>query len=116
MITQFKLFEEINLGPATPDNRPQIGDYVICELSLTHFPEYRTFVSSHILKVVDYDPTYDRDYKFYCSQDDYDTENKDERINATRINNGRNYIEEVKYWSKNKKELEPLLMAMKYNL
>ena len=93
-------------------NKLEIGDYVLCEEKLDH--EYTTdiimenFSSTHIGKYV---------------------ANKDDNICLIEYkkipdiikdyfdgNNRQILIEEIKYFSKNKKELELILVTNKYNL
>lgn len=94
------------------ENKLEIGDYVLCEEKLDH--EYTTdiimenFSSTHIGKYV---------------------ANKDDNICLIEYkkipdiikdyfdgNNRQILIEEIKYFSKNKKELELILVTNKYNL
>ena len=91
MITNFKLFELNN-------NNPEIGDYVICDAidiydANLNFEEFRVDNIGKILKI---------DSGIYSIYYEYNVINKKSNI----IYNGTK--DEIKYWSKNKKELEEL--------
>jgi len=103
MIIKFKIFESLN------DNSPQVGDYVICHEG-TMLQEYELcdFLKSNIGQIINISGFLNANYRvkykkrpagspaFYF----YTFEN---------IRNIRNFdISEIKHWSKNKEDLEPI--------
>jgi len=106
MITKFKIYESIN------DGEPDIGDYVIIE---TNDEEYKHYSNKYIGKIIEIErnknptpnfPNTKRDI-FRILFEDFDTRRSDREII---------WRYEIKYWSKNKEDLEPLIAAKKYNL
>jgi len=99
MITKFKLYESINEG------EPEIGDYVIIE---TDDDEFKHYSNNYIGEVVDIErkPNTKRDI-YYILFKNFDNRRSDREMI---------WRYEIKYWSKNKEELEPILQANKYNL
>ena len=113
MITKFKIFESIN-------EQPQIGDYVIVDNSdeddgenniwnyfnnsVGKFIDIVDYTKSH---VIEYTLTEDL-YKKYMPYIMH--KNKNNTITSNFE------LKQIKYWSKNKEELEVLLASKKYNL
>jgi hypothetical protein len=110
-----KLFEDIN------QDEPQIGDYVIAELKHNEYPALiRSFINNNIgmyihndrsdvlpilVKYVNIPENVDDDE--YCFND----YNKNTQTGTWYFNK-----EQLKYWSKNKEDLEIMISQMKYNL
>jgi len=107
-------FEEIR----TIKDEPQIGDYVICEED----PSYSglsQFISTKIGKIIGFSKNgyyhivqyqnIPELLKFYFTYQDFD--NLKRYYNCVPM-----LTENIKYWSKNKKDLEAILAANKYNL
>jgi len=97
-----KTFENYNIGI------PEVGDWVICEQSSV-FADITEFISNNIGRIIDFESKSKIEQyvvKYY---------------NAKMIpfNDGftRNIrIKEIKYWSNNKEDLEPYILANKYNI
>jgi len=115
MITKFKIFESVN------DDKPTVGDYVIInENSDTYSTEALKFINNSIgyiwkspvnssnYLLVKYNDI-PKDVMFYFGYSDYSEGLK--IANSILI-----FSEKVKYWSKDKEDLIPLLQANKYNL
>jgi len=113
MITKFKLFETLNEG------EPEVGDYVIVDMynsdSDNIIKDFRSNSIGLIWKKEDDDFLYIKYFNipknilkyFYFS--DY----------SDGLNIGNSiFINKkwIKYWSKDKEELEPIISAKKYNL
>ena len=101
MITKFKLYEEIN------QNEPEEGDYVICS---EYEKDIKDFIENNVGQYVHYEVgaryPYDIEYNI-----------PDNIIKIYFENNCRRFsFDEIKYWSKDKDELESFLAAKKYNL
>ncbi len=106
MITKFKIFENINEG------KPEIDDYVLLD-----YRKYRNdmtnFLSSNIGKIIFIDDN-------FCILEFYDVPDSiNYRFEYNKINN--TYKKTIKpnkisYWSKNREDLEEILIAKKYNL
>lgn len=113
MITNFKIFENINKG------EPEIGDYVICEEKIGSISQFiKDFVNSNIGKImaildkpsvydfwIHYDIPDDEKFKLFYSSN--------EEVPSSWRKMKRN---EIKYWSRNKEDLEPILAGTKYNI
>ena len=93
MITNFKLYESFNEG------KPEIGDYIIL------YPRNNTVMMSFVDKIGKISDIFITSDKILKYSADFD-ENRLFNIELDRID----------YWSKNKKELEEILDAKKYNL
>lgn len=91
MITKFQIFEEIN------KDTPEVWDYVILDV-LSNDENLAYLLKNSIGQIIDIDSG---DYPY--------------RI---RLNDELEYFQrdEIKYWSKNKEDLEVLLSQQKYNL
>jgi len=90
MITNFKIYERFNEG------KPEVGDYVICS---GEFWQYDDVSPNNIGQITIIDEwQYEITYKFndhhyyYCN------------------------LEDIKYWSKDKKELDMILNTKKFNI
>ena len=104
-------------------DEPEVGDYVICEefSVLGDFNDLIDYINSHIGKFIKYTEASDG-----ANQHDYPYLIEYENVPEAFISNFRNGLEgetcramrlsEIKYWSKNKENLEPLLKANNYNL
>jgi len=111
-----KTYENIN------EDAPQVDDYVICE-EYSDERELDIFLANNIGKIVDIEKnTYFAGIKDIIYWVKYDS-NIGEEL-ETSFNFGK-YMEkntrpfdkkEIKYWSKNKEELEHIISANKYNL
>ena len=110
MITKFKIYEEINL------NEPEVGDYIIAESNdfltdINEFTKNRIGILYNIFK-----PLYADDLSYTIIYDNIPKEldfyvfkvYDDEAISMNR--------EDIKYWSKNKEDLEKILIANKFNI
>jgi len=103
MITNFKLFETINVG------KPEIGDFVICNED-DSTSEVTYFTSNNIGKYIKYNYDIEYHYAIY-----YEDTPKD--LGVYFSNGERNMtLDEIKYWSKNKEELEYIIKTNKFNL
>jgi len=108
MITNFKLYEKLN------DGVPEVGDYVICggKFLIGSHKLFRNAVINNIGKIINYDSTYkytiNYNYKFGGNINYY--------TNLEGDNNYYTNSEDILYWSKDKKELEQILQANKFNI
>ena len=98
-----RLFEELNQG------EPKVGDYVLCEI------DFRPERNGRIGRIIEYTPA----ERFYATKmgkvaynyrvEYFEYGNSVEiRVMVSR--------DEIKHWSDNKKELEIISQAKKYNL
>ena len=100
-----KTYEEVNIG------QPEVDDYVLVDSDDIHYQKYS---NKYIGKITDIE---------------INTANNKRDIFYVLFNNSAPYVKsnvtrtreiffryEIKYWSKNKEELEPILQANKYNL
>jgi len=120
MITKFKIYEDSDeFQPGIGE--PEVGDYVACE----DYAEYgylnieeenlimRNFISNNVGKVVVYNSDDNYPYivkykipkKLHINIRDF--------FNFDKRDMSRN---EIKFWSKNKKDVEAYLAGKKYNL
>jgi len=97
MITKFKIFENIN------ESEPEVGDYVIVDITVAPYKN----LSNELLNRID------KINQNIC------------KITEIKTKPGTCYIlnnywyssrSDIKCWSKNKEELEPILLAKKYNI
>ncbi len=102
MITEFKIFENIN------EDKPKIGDYVLIKSHSDFFKKYENKIG----KIVDIESN-NVDYKkilyyinFYINEINDHIGKRREPI----------YGYEIKYWSENEEELKQMLDIKKYNL
>lgn len=117
MITQFKMFESVN------DGEPEVGDYVICHSHMSFFTEVNDFTKTNIGKLI----------KIDSQSDKYEGGDNIEIIYIVRYEKVPRtldllffkeyggdsiimYKDDIKYWSKNKKELEKVIESEKYNI
>lgn len=104
MITNFKLFESINIG------KPKKDDFVICNVTMENtFTKQSSvdYVNKHIGKIISIQYNRWNNEKKYCVE--YSGENNF----LIRFNTS---IDKIKYWSKDYNDLLPLLKATKYNI
>ena len=102
------MYESIN------DQEPKIGDWVICELhKMTDIPayyKYNEIISNNIGQLVEINEK----KELNCIIKYFNNIGKDNNWfydDHTCVN-----MNEILYWSKDKKELEDILAAKKYNL
>jgi len=95
MIINFKLYE-------MNEDKPEVGDYVICDGKYTLNPEYREFIDTHIGKLIRINIS----IKCYVIEYFYPNRGSEYTIN----------LEDIKYWSKNRNELEIILQTNKFNI
>ena len=94
---------------------PEIGDYVICKEEGA-FNSIFDFTSNNIGKFVEFEEVDYSHAHYIIAYENVPKKIADYFINGS-INRGRRmYRHEIKYWSKDKKELEIILTANKYNL
>ena len=103
MIIKFKTYESIN------EDEPELGDYVICKESHEHEIVVQNFLSQNIGKIVEMN----KGYKYIVKYKNIPNDTKKYFIYQGTRGMDRN---EIKYWSKDKEELESILNANKYNL
>ena len=114
MITKFKLYEELNAG------EPEVGDYVIIEKEYDDFEDKNNvnFINSSIgyiwkspgksTHIVKYNNIPDNTKQFFQYSDYSD---------GLKIGNSIIvYNDDIKYWSKNKEDLEHVIQSKKYNI
>jgi len=108
------------------NNEPMEGDYVICEED-EYYPNYpiesvNTLIKNNIGRIITIEYSYinKNNDRYYITYDNIPEECDD--YFSDIYNNGFKFKtrdmlrEEIKYWSKNKKDLEIILQANKYNL
>jgi len=93
------------------NNEPEEGDYVICkEHSLNKY--FVLFLENNIGKIIKIN-----DYRYFITYDNIPEECNDYFMLYFCNFKTRDFFKsEIKYWSKNKKDLEIILQANKYNL
>ena len=100
-------------------NTPEIGDYIICDVDQSRFQDLYEFLKSHIGKViaifVSNEPYHVR---FDVNREDLEASisNYHKRIYKGKKLTISFHPNEVKYFSKNKKDLELKINSDKYNL
>lgn len=101
MITKFKLFENIN------EDEPEVGDYVLCEEDEdTTFDFTKNKIGKYCMN------SEDIDYPYYIEYD-----NIPDNLQIFFTDNCRLMMKnEIKYWSKDKNELEAILSTNKFNI
>ena len=121
MITNFRIYEFINQG------KPDIGDYVICKeeveglINVDITNELNNFLLSNIGKVIgtkggEISEDYDNEYPYLISYEKVPRKLKF-CFEYSSDNNARVFgINEIEFWSKDKKDLESIISAKKYNL
>ena len=120
MITKFKLFEEINVG------EPKVGDYVICEEIPQSTPKFQyadviEFLKNNIgkIKKISYNPDPNLEgverYSYIVAYNNIPlsliTYFLSGKNNARRM-----FKDNIIYWSKDRDELETILLSKKYNV
>ena len=116
MITKFELFKSVNIG------EPEIGDYVICEE--IGIDQVSNFINNNIGKIVSSRSPSVTLINFYLKEElvfivEYNLKNCEFYIQDFKFDGepGRRMAKkEIKYWSKNKEELEEILAAKTYKL
>ena len=88
---------------------PEIGDYVICE---TEFDNESIFTNDNIGKIINYD--YNSNFPYAVTYDNIP-------FNLSNGNYGGNEVitfnlTSIKYWSKDRNELEIILKSNKFNI
>jgi len=110
MITQFKIYEKLNV------NEPEVGDYVIVQ-SNDFLVDINEFTKNRIGKLYNiFKPLYADDLSYTIIYDDIPKEldfykfkiDDEEAISMNK--------EDIRYWSKYKEDLEKILMTNKFNL
>ena len=91
-------------------NEPEIGDYVICD---TDYDNERIFTNANIGIIVDYDE-YNNIFPYAVTYDNIPVN----LINHTIDNTNIIYFNSIniKYWSKDRNELELILKSNKFNI
>ena len=92
----------------------EIGDYVLCSEESTisdHDDDINIFIENNIGKIIELK----RGYDYIVEYDNIPKEFKNEFIYSNNSARGM-FKNEVKHISKNKKDLEAILMSKKYNL
>ena len=115
MIIKFKIFESVN-------EKPKLGDYVICNTEDNTIPawyerrnELKDFISTNIgiIQQIDNNSAFggykikfknDEIIKDYCQENNWKQDTLELDFN------------DIKYWSNNIEDLEPLISGVKYNL
>jgi len=106
MITEFKIFENIN-------TLPKMGDYVIINDSL-YIKELKSFFSSNIGRIVN-KYTNNNEELYVVKFDNIPTDIKEHYFG--RFSNTKDFsISKFKCWTKEKEELEVIVNSNKYNL
>jgi len=101
-----KEYENIN------NNGIEIGDYVICEnIYSVPYKLLESFLKSNIGRIVKFN--YNR---YFIAYDDIPEECNDHFIIYHNLKVMDVFRNEIKYWSKSKKDLEIILQSNKYNL
>jgi len=100
------------------DNDPVVGDYVICNEADSD-KDITAFISSNIGQIIKIKISDNLNKFLYFIN--YDNIPYNLRFRFTDFENTNKkmrgmFIEEIKYWSKNKEDLEVKLQANKYNL
>ena len=107
MITKFKIYEEINL------NEPEIGDYVIAKFSRADDDHpLNLFVTKNIGLITD--KTYYQQRIQYTVK--FDDIPKELYFYSTNHSTLRFYRQDLLQCSKNKEDLEKILIANKFNI
>jgi len=99
------------------DGEIEIGDYVICDDSLlnsnNNFKKINDFISSSIGKYVEYEINISEKCPYTIKYYNIPQELNDYFYIEGRI---RMKFSDIKYWSKDKKELEIILNSNKFNI
>jgi len=107
MITKFRLYETLNQG------HPEIGDYAIIDYSDNEKSQlnknYYNFITSMIGKIVEPNPYWKDKFLF---QIDYGGD----IFNYGGTNYRLVKSNQIRYWSKNKEDLEFILLQKKFGL
>jgi nitrogen regulatory protein PII-like uncharacterized protein len=94
-------------------HKPEIGDYVLCSENDKSNDDLNIFIDNNIGKIINIISATKNTMEYY-----YVVYNKvPANIDGIFVNDGRNmWLSEIKYWSKDKEELEAILQVNKYNL
>lgn len=99
-------------------NTPDVGDYVICDIHIGQFNEFKDlkdFVVDHIGVIVSL-PKNSDEYNYIVSYINLPT-NLDSYVHGARYEPGINFsIDEIKHWSKDRDKLETILSTNKFNI
>lgn len=95
---------------------PDVGDYVICnDMSISSNKPLKDFLDNNIGKITII--RNEKDYPYYIH---YDNVPDEFSVNFIQISDNKNVRDmsrnEITYWSKNKKELETIILRNKFNL
>ena len=104
MITNFKIYEKVN-----DENEPKIGDYVICS---TDFTQEQKFIQNKIGKLIYID--IDNEYPYCIKYDDIPSRLYSTTVDEIRVLTYKK--SNIIHWSKNKKDIELILIANKFNI
>jgi hypothetical protein len=107
-----KSYEELN-------NEPQIGDYVYCYLEDHTVNDFLNFINSSIGKLIDVRYNYDNTSSYAIMYENIPKNIKfwfDNNIFSFENNMEEPGLASIKFWAKNKEDLEDMLAADKYNL
>ena len=103
-------------------NEPQIGDYVAVEeefyASSDATDQLFDFTSTHIGKIVTYKPNHFKGENVFCVKYENVPEKLQyafEDVNLQKMCRNMLLVE-IKFWSKNKEDVEEYLASKKYNL
>ena len=111
MITNFKLYEKLN------DGDPDVGDYVIC--SDSKFNNENEFIKDKIGRIIKIDDNTNKTFPYTIFPYTITYDNIPNLLMNYEIDNIRAIIlsrKNIQYWSKDKKELEQILQANKFNI
>lgn len=125
MITKFKIFENLNQGQI------EVGDFVLCQIDYNslsvpgRLSEINNALLTHIgtvNKISEYPNNIFKDWKYYikfkidkdedfwyCFTFNGNEKNENYKIIGIKEN-------EIKYWSKNKEDLDVIVKSIQYNL
>ena len=111
-----KIYEEIN------KKKPEIGDFVICEEDEKMCDDItvKSFLSENIGRIVRYrdiSDIFNSEFTYVVKYKNVPENKKDFFVASPNIGYCRSMSEtEIKFWSKNKKEVEAYLAGNKYNI
>ena len=104
------LFEDVNSFDSTFDSDPEIGDYVICD----DYGTLKSFLLNSMGKIVYVLPDSEvYVVEYYCIPEEIKY-----RFNTYNDKHNCRYFskEKIKYWSKDKQDLQKILDAQKFGL
>jgi len=100
-------------------NMPEIGDYVICDITPGQYDEFRELKDFLIVNIglIIYAPKYSDEYDYVISFDNL-PKNLDSMF-GSNTKNGRGLkfsIDEIKHFSKDKEKMKIILSSNKFNI